>query len=227
MSSLVTGDTHFSANPRDSYRWKFLEETLPTLMEEHGVDRVLILGDLTEIKDGHPATLVNRLEDGIASLAERASVYVLKGNHDYRAEDVPFFRFLGHVPRVRWINEPTELRLRGLGSCLLIPHQSSPDYWGTVRDTPHDWYFCHATFEGTKTETGHKLSGVPRSVFPKRARVVSGDIHTPHDWYVGAPYHIDFGDSFSPRVLLLNGTHKNSIPVPGPQKQLIKMEVSK
>lgn len=225
MTTLVTGDPHFSANPRDSYRWKFLEETLPQMIAEHGVNRVLILGDLTEQKDGHPSMLVNRLVDGIAALAKCAgNIYVLKGNHDYRAEDVPFFRFLRHIPRVRWINKPTRLNLIGLGDCMFLPHAGDCVKEWTQEGVPTmkvDWFFCHATFDGTKTETGHSLSGVPRSIFPQGSRVVSGDIHTPHDWYVGAPYSVDFGDSYDPRVLILDGTKKKSIPVPGPQKRLI------
>lgn len=221
MTTLVTGDPHFSASPRDAYRWRFLEETLPALITEHNVSRLIILGDLTEAKDGHPAALVNRLVDGLAAIAAAAPIYVLRGNHDYRAEDVPFFRFLGHIPRVRWINAPTRLKLRGLGDCMFLPHSAHPVEEWTAAGVPTmraDWFFCHATFEGTKTETGHRLSGVPRSIFPRGARVVSGDIHHPHNWYVGAPYRVDAGDDYEPRVFVLDGKGKRSVPVPGPQK---------
>ena len=222
--TLVAADPHWSPNPRDAYRWIFLEETLPTMIEKHGIGRVIIAGDLTEAKDGHTAALVNRLVDGVSKLAEAAPVYVLKGNHDYVAEDVPFYRFLRHLPRVRWINEPTQLNLRGLGKCLFLPHTRRLEDWDESITDNFDWFFCHQTFKGAALSQGHRAEG-SAAPFSVGARVVSGDVHVPQEigpvTYVGAPYHVDFGDDYSPRVLLLEGTKMRSVPVPGPQKRLL------
>lgn len=226
--TLTTGDLHLSANPRDAYRFVFLEKTLPGLVREHMVERVIILGDLTEAKDGHGAELTNRLVDGIAALTTGGVVvYILKANHDYLAEDVPFFRFLRHVPRVRWINSPTRLRLRGLGACWFLPHSPRwSDEWAELDLSDTDWFFCHQTFGGANLDHGHKaVGGAPPFTRKAGDQVISGDVHVPQQLgaitYVGAPYTIDFGDSYEPRVLLLEGDNMHSIPVEGPQKRLV------
>lgn len=224
--TLVSADLHMSSNRRDSYRWKFLEETLPTLVAEHRARRVLLLGDFTEAKSGHSAELVNRLVDALAALAERAPIYLLRGNHDYLSEDSPFFKFTQHLSRVRWINEPTRLKLLGLGDCLFLPYSRSPEEeWKPWLTEPRDWYFCHQAFEGAVGENNQRISGTSRNIFPRGVRVVSGDIHGPQKigcvTYVGAPFKVDFGDSYEPRVLLLEGDEMRSVPVPGPQKRLV------
>lgn len=224
MRTLVTADLHATDNPRDSYRWRFIEEKLPELIKQCGLGRVLMLGDFTEQKTGHSAGLVNRLVDAVAAIAELAQVYMLKGNHDYLAEDVPFYRFARHIPRVRWINDPTALRLRGLGSCLFLPHTPRPsEDWKPLLRDDYDWFFCHQTFGGADLG-GHAAAGAPPP-FSRGARVVSGDVHKPQRvgpvTYVGAPYAVDFGDAYSPRVLLLEDERVESIPVDGPQKVLV------
>jgi Calcineurin-like phosphoesterase len=228
MTTLVTGDLHVSDNPRDAYRWRFLEKTLPALIEEHAVTRVVVVGDLTEAKDGHEATLVNRLVDDVEAIARVASVYCLKGNHDYVAADVPFFRFLQHLKNVRWINEPTQLKLRGLGRCLFLPHTSRwAQDWADQSVAEQDWTFCHQTFSGADLGHGHKAEGASSPFVKKRDRVVSGDVHVPQQvgpvTYVGAPYQVDWGDQYEPRVLLLSGTGMKSVPVDGPQKMLMTL----
>jgi hypothetical protein len=76
-----------------------------------------------------------------------------------------------------------------------------------------------------------KLKGIPLSIFPEDTPanfIISGDIHVPQTLgpvtYVGAPYTIDFGDRFAPRVLILEeGKAPRSVEVPGPQKVLIEI----
>lgn len=222
MTTLVTADLHLAENPRDAYRFSFFDQ-LPALAAEHKADRVLILGDITEAKDGHHAALVNRVVDGFAALAKVAQVYVLMGNHDYVAIDVPFYRFLRHLQGVRWISNPTSLQLRGLGDCMFIPHTSTPQDIPRLVDGGYNWIFMHQTVDGA-SGGNRKLSGW-KHCFDPRARVISGDVHVPQKigpvTYVGSPYTVDFGDDFEPRVLLLDGTKMRSIPVAGPQKVLI------
>lgn len=230
MKTLITGDLHLAENPRDEYRLQWFE-ILPELAREHEADRVIIVGDITEVKDAHRARLVNRIVDGFKALADVSHVYVLKGNHDYLAEDVPFFRFLQHLPRVRWINEPTRIKLRGLGACLFLPHARSPEDWGDHLRDSYDYFFCHQTFNGARLDNGRAAEGgafSPDLFHGEGFRVISGDVHAPQKVgpiiYVGAPYAVDFGDDYAPRVLLLEGKAMRSIPARGPQKRLIEAE---
>src|SRR5215831_11248250 len=91
---ILTADLHLSANPRDAYRFAFL----PYLRKlARSVDWVVILGDLTEQKDFHPAALVNRIASELHRLAQVTRVYFVMGNHDRLDEAAPFFQFLRYL----------------------------------------------------------------------------------------------------------------------------------
>jgi DNA repair exonuclease SbcCD nuclease subunit len=234
MSTLVTADLHLTDNPRDSYRHDAME-TLRNIAVEQKANRVLLLGDLTEEKDRHGAWLVNRVVDHLYELSRICEVIVLTGNHDYLLADSPFYQFTRRIEGIRWINQPTRLEWRSLGACLFLPH--TPNWqrdWEGVPLDDNDWVFAHQTFKGTVSDNGHVLEhGVPTNIFGK-CQVIAGDVHTPQKvgnyiTYVGAPYTVDFGDDYEPRVLMLGVTPKGysqvqSIPVPGAQKRLIEFD---
>jgi predicted phosphodiesterase len=225
MTALAIADLHLSAKTRDEYRFAVMKQ-IAELIEKHKVAELLILGDLTEEKDFHAATLVNDVVEIIFSLSQFCKVYILRGNHDYTSADCPFFHFLRRLKHVRWINKVTRLDL-SIGHCLFLPHTREWEKdWALF---PHlaevDWVFAHNTFEGAETEHGKKLSGIPTDIFDE-TRVISGDIHTPQTLgsvtYVGSPYTVDFGDAFEPRALLIERDGFTSIALPGPQKRLIE-----
>jgi hypothetical protein len=233
MSLLITADLHLSANRRDDYRFKAMEY-LGDLIEKHKPEKLIILGDLTEEKNYHSAVLTNDVVDLIFNLSCMLPVDILRGNHDYTDADCPYFFFVRHMKNVRWINKPTLSQVSKDMEALFLPH--TPDYkrdWkGVFEDTfntgsPPNLIFCHNTFEGASTEHGHRLHGIPTTVFPEGIQVVSGDIHTPQKigcvTYVGSPYTVDFGDAFDPRVLLLTEDKMKSILMGGPQKRLVEL----
>lgn len=236
MTVLVTADLHLSANPRDVYRFKAMEY-LAGLVEKHKVETLLILGDLTEEKNYHSATLANDVVDLIFNLSCMCPVFILRGNHDYTDADCPYFFFVRHMDRVRWINKPTLSQISKEMACLFLPHTTNykKEWVGAVLGEQHwkdiNWVFAHNTFEGASTEHGHRLHGIPTTIFPADdVEVISGDIHTPQQigcvTYVGSPYTVDFGDSFEPRVLLLTADKMKSIPMLGPQKRLVELDAS-
>jgi hypothetical protein len=237
---LVTADLHLSDNPRDAYRHEF-QKVLRQLVKQHKVETVLILGDLTEEKDHHGAWLVNRIVDHLNRLRRYCNVVIVQGNHDYVDANSPFYKFVEHIKDISWISSPMEagqcgggglpalheLAFSDLGKCLLLPH--APNYkkdWHGIKLKSYDWVFTHNTFQGCNIGNGRKLSGISPNIFGK-AKVISGDIHIPQKMgpgfhYVGAPYLVDFGDVYIPRVLLVSNKGKlTSLPVPGPQKRLV------
>lgn len=221
---LTVADLHAASNPRDAYRWNFIERALPKLIRAHRPACLAILGDLTDAKDGHSAELVNRLADAIAALAKTVRVICLRGNHDHLSSTA-FFQFLHHQHNVDWINEPTRMKL-SIGECLFLPHARDPEQdWYDVGMRDARWIFCHQAFAGAVSESGARLTGTPTSIFPRGSRVISGDIHAPQRVgcveYTGAPYLVRFGDAYEPRMLLLDAEKMTSIPVPGPQKRLL------
>lgn len=232
-TTLITADLHLTDNPRDKYRHDFMQVILDAL-KEHECDHLLILGDLTNEKDRHNGWLVNRIVTYLNQFSQtvRGKVYVLRGNHDSPTAENPFFQFVDCVGKgdITWINEPT---VRRGGTWLFLPHTRNHQ-----RDWPkdlkgYDFIFTHQCYQGALGYNDHKLDGVPLDVFPKDAQVISGDIHAPQTLggaheaqvtYVGAPYTINFGDSYVPRMLLLRNGRLTSILCPGPQKRLVTMD---
>jgi DNA repair exonuclease SbcCD nuclease subunit len=233
MPALITADIHCSANPRDRYRLDFLKNELPKEIKKRKVDTLFVLGDATEAKDEHSAELVNEFVDIVKLWASLCVVVFLKGNHDFLSSpDNPFFRFLRHIPNVVWINQPTKFAHQEIGDVVLLPF--SPNYkkdWADVDFASCDWAFCHQTFAGAVSESGYRPDGIPLSYFPSELQIISGDIHNPQTFgnctYIGSPYSIDFGDAFTPRLLLFRGGELSSIRCGGPQKRLLDLDFSK
>lgn len=229
MTALITGDLHLNDNDRDAYRHELMRD-LPMLANKVGAKEVVILGDLTTEKDRHRAKLVNRIVDHVMTLAKTVRVYFDKGNHDYTDPEHPFFKFFRHMPNVRWINKPTQVTL-SIGPVLFLPHTYNYKRdWDGIDFDNYGLIFAHNTFDGAIGNNGHTLEGIPPSIFGSRPFVVSGDVHTPqlvgrNIRYVGAPYTVDFGDEYTPRMIVAdgaNGAKLRSLLVPGPQKRLIE-----
>ena len=227
MSALITADWHLSDLPRDAYRHVMIAK-LPALAKQQQARQAIVLGDLTELKDRHSAALVNQVVGHVAALAKVVeAVYVSRGNHDYVDINNPYYAFLKHIPNVRWINQPSGVKLEGIGRCLFLPHTTNHERdWDEFDFEMHRYVLAHNTFEGAVGDNGRRLDGVPLSVFPKGVRVISGDVHVPQKLgpvtYVGAPYTIDFGDDYEPRALLLAAKGFESLPLSGPQKRLLE-----
>lgn len=233
---LATADLHLNNLPRDQYRHDF-QKQLRELVKKHHVGTVIINGDLTDDKDFHPATLVNKVVDHIHALAQLCDVIINTGNHDYTAlASTPFFRFLSRVDGVYWVGEPTrgesissKHTTKDLSRVLFLPHSPNPARdWKNVNFGGIDLVFAHQTFDGALSEHGQRMEGVDCALIPMDIKVLSGDVHTPQRvglqvTYIGAPYTVDFGDSYDPRIMLLDNGKLTSIPVDGPQKRLIEV----
>lgn len=225
MKRLVTSDWQLCDNPRDRYRTDFVVKTLPDLIDKYNVDQLLVLGDITEQKDNHPAPLVNEIVRTFEAISKKCEIIILEGNHDYLHEGFPFFEFLKYTKNISWISKPTER-----DNCLYLPH--TRDYkkeWKGLKFDGCDFVFAHNIFTGVNTQTGHALSGISPSVFPDDALIISGDVHDPQTIadgkiiYAGSPCLCDFGDDYQPRVLLLDDLKVKSIKVYGQQKRLIQL----
>jgi DNA repair exonuclease SbcCD nuclease subunit len=227
MSAIVTADTHWNDNPRDESRWGLLD----WLATDVQADELFILGDLTVAKNNHPARMVNRLVDQFVKLSQHYKhIYILKGNHDYTDPDCPFFGFLEHnANNISFIREPLE-RGMTIGSWVFMP--AGTNWQEHQFRLLNKKVFAHVTFDGSISETGYQLTGVsPHFVREARATVIAGDVHKRQTLlngaieYVGAPYHIHFGDDYEPRVMLIqNDGSRSNLFFPSPRKftQVIK-----
>jgi hypothetical protein len=227
MAILIVSDLHLNDNDRDAYRHQFMR-TLLGIIRKLKPTALLILGDLCDAKDRHGAWLVNQVVEHIDSCAFLCPVIILKGNHDYVDVDNPFFQFLRHMEGVTWINNPEDFATiyKERVDALFLPHTTNYKRdWAKLDFQRYESIFAHNTFDGADVGHGRRLSGIPTTIFPKGVRVIAGDIHIPQTLgpvtYVGAPYTVDFGDDYEPRLLLLDGKKLTSIPVEGPQKRLV------
>jgi DNA repair exonuclease SbcCD nuclease subunit len=231
MTCLITSDLHFNETLRDSYRWDILP-WLEKKATELEVDFIFVGGDITDAKDRHSATLVNRLTDFLAK--SKHHWVIIAGNHDMISPDTPFFRYLDHFKNIKLIYEPTVLHLpvgNKKTSTLLLP--ASRDWetlWPPNFGNKYDYIFMHGTFAGTKSESGFELPGMPVSFFSgvEFNLLYSGDIHTPgiiceQDFmeYIGAPYRVHFGDVYNPRVIHIGEKVTNDIHPPMKSRHVI------
>lgn len=206
---LLTGDLHLSGNPRDTYRFAFLNY-LAEMASAHKPDRIVIAGDLTEEKDRHPATLVNLVVQALTKLAEAAPVVCLEGNHDYKEEGHAFFQFVNAIPRVTWVHEPRMFNWEP--KTLMLPHTNrwKEDWkWLIKNGWDCEMIICHQTMESANVGFGRKLDGIPLETFDGVPLVFGGDIHVPQSigkkfHYIGAPYTVDFGDEYESRVIIVD-----------------------
>lgn len=177
---------------------------------------LMILGDITDAKDRHSSALVNQVVDSIGALARRIpEVVLLAGNHDWLMRNEVFFRFLNHIPNVRFITNPTEDELDER-RVVFLPYSKNPHAdWKQLdlHTSPPDLIFMHQTFAGAIASNGEEMEGESMPPLPMSSRVYSGDIHVPQTLgikdgpqvtYVGSPYHVHFGDDFKPRIMMLD-----------------------
>lgn len=222
----------------DQYRHDFVAG-LPDIIKRRKPDAFVILGDLTEEKDRHSARLVNMVVQELSAIAAIVPTILMMGNHDYRNEGHPFFAFLKHIPNILWVGDVTNgSTLNGdifrsiFNKCLFLPHTRNyeEDWSDDIRHIgfgDYRYIFAHNTFNGAALGFGRKLDGIPLDIFPKKARVIAGDIHVPQTLgpvtYVGAPYTVNFGDDYKPRLLMLGDGIAPISVAAWPQKRLIEV----
>ncbi len=221
MTWLLSADLHLSDRPKDAYRWS-LFDWLSKMQAKHNVTATFLLGDLTENKDRHSATLVNRLVDELIGL--RPPVYILRGNHDGIRPDNPYFRFLSTIEGVTFIIEPTVIN--GVAFIPHCPDQASFDRACGIITPKLKAAMLHACITGAIAENGGRLTGLAWPVAEANRPlwgVYAGDIHRPQRLangitYLGAPYQVRFSDDFQPRVLLIEGGKERNLYFPAPHK---------
>jgi len=210
MNILLTSDWQLSANPRDKYRLDFL----PWLLERvrsRIIDDLYILGDLTEEKDGHPGWLVNTIVGCLSEIAKETTITIIPGNHDGMNPKEPFFQFLNSIPKCSIFLSP-----HYLGDKLFLPFTKNPaKEWESSLSRKPRLIFAHQEFKGAKL-TGKKTSEANTPVPNNPFLILSGHIHTPHEFnlgkgkivYVGSPYPVDFGDDFMGGIIHLDLNNK-------------------
>jgi len=219
---LLISDLHFDDGFSSEYKWRIFNK-IKSIYKETQFDALFILGDLTDKKDRHSGGLVNRIVNELVALD--VPIWILRGNHDGLDPNFPYFDFLNHIPKIKFIKEITVLE-DFERPIVFYPHDTSSQYI----EVPNAISFFHETFRGTIFENGQVADSEELTLPEFGSLCFSGDIHEPQQIgdviYIGSPYHTRFGDSFNPRVILLDikqNTYK-SILTNMPKK--ITLEIS-
>lgn len=225
MRALITSDIHLTDRPKDEYRFG-LFPWLKTQAQRVPADYIFVLGDITDQKDNHSSKLTNRIVECFRDLSSVAEVFLLVGNHDYIDPTTPFFRFLNE-DKLHFIVEPTEI-VRNNSDILMLPHTRDPSDWNDIEWGLYDYVLVHQTFSGAKASNGMALEGFsPKLLKNVRGKIYSGDVHVPQKIgrieYVGSPYHVHFGDNFTPRVVAINNDKVKDLQFNAPRK--VKVEL--
>ena len=210
LPALLTSDLHLTASPDDEYRWS-LFKWLAKQVATESVKTLLVLGDLTDAKDYHPAELTNRIVENFSILTWLGcDIRILQGNHDYLKKGHSYFSFLSQIPRIEFISTMSEDPEMKGPSAYFLPHSHHPGKdWEGFDFSHYDYLFMHQTVSGSIASNGQAMDGEPGLPdFTKSVpKVYSGDIHVPQVIkgveYVGSPYHVHFGDNFKPRCILI------------------------
>ncbi len=212
LPALICSDLHLTSNPRDAYRWEFFKWLANECVSEQ-VKTLLILGDLTDAKDYHPASLTNELVESLSTITWMGiEIVILQGNHDYLREGHSYFNFLNNFPGIKFITAMTELDGDDGPTACLLPHTKNPaKAWAGFDFSHYDYLFMHQTVKGSIASNGQAMDG--EELPPLNAgKVYSGDIHVPQVIgkveYVGSPYHVHFGDNFKPRCVLIDSRNR-------------------
>lgn len=222
---ILLSDLHLSDLPKDDYRFGIFPWLLQQ-QEKYSPEATFVLGDLTQDKDNHSSTLVNRTIDELTTL--QPPVYILRGNHDGVDHNNPFFRFLNQIEGIYFIVEPETV----FGKVAMIPHCRTQEQFDAackaIKFRP-DALMLHQTIAGAIAETGRPLNGFSASPIEalKPARCYAGDVHKPQTvgpvTYIGAPYAVKFGDEFDGRVLLVDGAKEQNLYYPYPRKWTLRI----
>lgn len=216
---MIVGDTHLTDNARDAYRFR-LFDWLAKQQRKNETVATFLAGDITDAKDRHSATLVNKIVEGLLKL--KPPVYIAMGNHDYRDPRNPFFKFLNHIEGIHFVTKPTVIKAGK--RMAVIPHyrkqnefDEAVDLVGSDNGVVPDSFLVHQTFAGAIAESGVLLNGLSASLIESLKPplgVYAGDVHRPQTQgavtYIGCPYHVRFGDDFNPRVFWVDQKGKKS-----------------
>lgn len=220
---FLCGDLHLTDLGRDQYRFEIFD-WIKKQQQKYPTVATFLAGDLTDSKDRHSSTLVNKIVAGLLQL--QPPVYIAMGNHDYRDNKNPFFKFLNHIEGLKFVTEPM-LVTKGKRVGIIPHYREQADFDQAVGQLGRaDCFLVHQTFDGAIAESGVRLTGLsasPIELLKPELGVYAGDVHKPQTQglvtYVGCPYQVRFGDDFEPRTIWVNKNGTESYPwFPAPRK---------
>lgn len=229
MIDLIIADPHLTDKEVDSYRFAIMHR-IPAIVKKRysTIDRIIILGDLTENKDRHSESLVYKIVNMFNFYMRtfpNSQIIVLAGNHCGITAQRSFFRFMPELnTRIEYITVPMGIEY-GYGKELFLPYERVDilEKWREFMpfNSRYKRIYMHQTVQGATAANSLTLDGLDAHLFRRAGVVISGDVHTAQTigdesrngaiHYVGSPYPIDFGDADGGRVFVARSGERTAL----------------
>jgi DNA repair exonuclease SbcCD nuclease subunit len=210
LKIIFTSDWHLSEDSDQNYRFDVIERLLPV-----GADKWYILGDIFDKKGNHSPLFVDKVLHQLNRIP--VPVVVVAGNHDgFTPENnwCRIFRWLTNVLVV--CGHPQTMKENGFSVGFSVDCYPFGSSWDESPKNPGKIAVFHGMVCGSRMENG-MLSprGISPEFFSGYDLAIGGDVHVSQKIgrnivYAGAPHHLHFGDTYGPRVLVMDTESGNT-----------------
>lgn len=226
--ALIT-DTHWGAR-NDSpvfaeYFNRFYNEIFFPYLEEHGIKRIIHLGDVVDRRKYINFITARHLNNFVNTcISKEIQLDVIVGNHDTSYKNTNEFNSMNELfasaPKqwFRYYSDPAEIEVGGVKIAMLPwicsgNYQQSMDF---IRDTDAKILFGHLEIQGFQMYRGTVVDhGFDQELFSKFKVVCSGHFHHKSSkdniHYLGSPYEITWSDFNDERGFHIFDTDTNTL----------------
>jgi len=187
--ALIT-DLHIGARKGNKtvhdYFAKFYDDVLFPYIDQHGISRVICLGDTFDVRRGIDFYSLKWAKEHVFEpLAERLiETHIIAGNHDIfhrnSTEITSSEMLLGEYPHITVYNTPTEVRFAG-ETTLMLPwlcDGNMEESLKMLKTSKASVVFSHLELVGFESHRGHiQTTGMSADLFSRFQRVFSGHYH--------------------------------------------------
>ncbi len=211
MKIAFITDTHFGARNSSRvfarYFDKFYYEFFFPYLEEHGINRIIHLGDLVDNRKQINFLAARDLRKFVRTCTDKDIEFgVIVGNHDAyhkNSNEVNSLKEIFSDSNLKWTayENPETINIDGLDIAVL-PWINSGNYaesFKFIEETPAEILLGHLDIAGFEMYKGSVQNhGIDRSAFRKFDTVMTGHFHHKSTdgqiFYLGAPYQITWSD---------------------------------
>lgn len=233
MKLAALGDPHYgsyrNAPEIDGVNGRLLDikarmQEILDYIKEHGIQHLVVVGDLFRNRIPHPVDMAALSEFIRACIDLDVRTWILTGNHDRARLKSSDHTLAPFIPLVRGtcvsiVDEPRVVEgiIPG-GRLFLFPYVGSPqeahlrEFLWNNKPAAGDILAMHGTIKGAVPHpvADYEISDGdvidPEMLKPFRA-VLAGDIHVPQEignaWYTGSVERLDFGDEMSAKSFIV------------------------
>lgn len=224
----ITADLHFRAKRLADIK-KGWDELVDCIIQEQ-TDYLLVAGDIFEDfniagREASFGTIYHAFKSGLDRfISQGGQAVFVPGNHDIAGpNDLDALTPLNGLPGIIVERGPVRIRLRDKIYIQCLPWLGDlKSYEGTELIPPAhqegvNILLGHCEVEGTAIKDGYSLFGghfeLNKTEFNNKGydHVALGHIHKRMDYYVGAPWHLSYGDNGNPAGFMMLTIKDNKI----------------